>query len=100
VEESTVEHESISAVRERLEQAGVAHEEYEATALRGVRDEEWPAWYAGYLVEHGLGELLPGLENAEALAAMLAELDADYRREQPADGWPEFYAARLVAGWS
>jgi hypothetical protein len=94
-----MERESIAAVRERLEQAGAAHGEYEATELRGLRDEDWPAWYAGYLIEHGLGDLLPGLEGGEALAAMLAELDADYRREQPADGWPEFYAARLVAAW-
>lgn len=91
--------EAIAAVRMRLEDAASAHAAYEENELGGARDEVWPAWYASYLVERGLAQFLPGLEIVDALAGMLSELDADYRREQPADGWPEYYAARLVAAW-
>jgi hypothetical protein len=94
------EREKIALVSARLEDAGAAHAVYEESERGGVRDEEWPAWYAAYLMEHGLAELLPGVEDADTLAAMLTELDADYRREQPADGWPEYYAARLVGAWA
>jgi hypothetical protein len=94
-----MEAETTTAVRDLLQEAGAAHAVYERDELAGVRDEAWPAWYAAYLLDHGLVELLPGVEDADDLAAMLEELDADYRREQPADGWPEFYAARMAAAW-
>ena len=88
-----------AAVRTLLEEAEAAHGVYERDELEGVRDAAWPAWYARYLLDHDLGDLLPGAENADDLAAMLEELDAAYRAEQPADGWPEYYAARLIAAW-
>jgi len=30
-----------------------AHIRYETETLGGQRDEDWPAWYAGYLLDHG-----------------------------------------------
>ena len=93
------ETDSATAVRTLLEEAEAAHAVYETDELGGVRDEEWAAWYARYLLDHDLSDVLPGVESADDLAAMLEELDAAYRQEQPADGWPEFYAARLVAAW-
>lgn len=94
-----MEREVIAAVQSRLEQTEAAHGEYERNVLGGIRDEEWAEWYSGYLLEHGFDALLPGVEDADALAALLQEADADYQREQPADGWPEYYAHRLVAAW-
>jgi hypothetical protein len=42
-----------------LREAEAAHGEYERDQLGGVRDEEWPAWYAEFIVnalrERGAG---------------------------------------------
>lgn len=76
-----------------------AHGDYETTALSGVHDEGWPDWYATYLLAHGLPDLLPhaGKLSAAELGAILKQLDADYRREQPESEWPAYYAERLGA---
>jgi hypothetical protein len=41
-----------------LRQAGAAHGEYETRELGGRYDQNWPDWYARYLVEHGFAEFL------------------------------------------
>jgi hypothetical protein len=62
-----------NAVAALLREAEHAHGEYEVATLGGVRDEAWPVWYATYLLDHGLGDVLPGLGAAgeETLAARL-----------------------------
>jgi hypothetical protein len=81
-----------------LQETESAHGGYETNTLGGQRDDDWPAWYATYLLDHGLGALLPHLasDDVSQLAATLALLDEEYRRGQQARPWPEFYAARLV----
>jgi cobalamin biosynthesis Mg chelatase CobN len=81
-----------------LRETESAHGAYETTVLGGVRDEDWAAWYATYLLDHGLGELLPGLESsgAKSLATTLVQLNDDVQRLRPAEEWPEFYARRMV----
>jgi hypothetical protein len=82
-----------------LSETGAAHGEYEERALGGAYDENWPGWYADYLVQHGLGDLLGGNgATVERLGGLLKELDEAYRRARPAVGWPVYYAARLIAG--
>jgi cobalamin biosynthesis Mg chelatase CobN len=87
------------SVARLLRAAASAHAEYETTVLGGVRDEDWAGWYATYLLDHGLKDVLPtsGLHAVNRLAARLKQLDADYRREQPGEEWPEFYARHMVA---
>ena len=73
-----------------------AHSAYEAAELGGVYDQQWPAWYARYLVEHGIGALLDRSVTIEEVAALLAECDEAYKRENPVTSWPDFYARRLL----
>jgi len=84
-----------------LREAETAHGAYETSALGGVFDADWPAWYAAYLLDHGLGEHLPGAENLDvgSLAAMLARLAADYERGEQTSPWPDVYAQGIVAGF-
>jgi len=48
------------AVTALLKETEAAHGAYETNVLGGVFDEEWPAWYATYLLDHGLRDRLPG----------------------------------------
>jgi hypothetical protein len=88
------------AVAALLREAETAHIAYETNVLGGVFDEDWPAWYAAYGLDHGLGDHLPGGESLDvaSLTAMLARLAADYERAEEASPWPDVYARGIVAG--
>src|SRR5690349_11504971 len=85
------------AIARLLSQAGAAHGAYEERELNGVYDQNWPEWYAAYLVQHGLAGLLGAAISTGQLSQLLTEYDQEYRRERPGIGWPEFYARRLEA---
>ena len=87
------------AVAALLEETEAAHGAYESNVLGGVYDEAWPAWYAAYLVDHGLGHHLSRHESIDLdeLTALLARLAADYERGDKAIPWPDAYARRIVA---
>jgi hypothetical protein len=84
------------AVAALLSQAGSAHGVYEENELNGVYDQNGPDWYAAYLVEHGLDELLGASLSVERLSGLLKQYDQDYKRERPGVGWTQFYAEHLI----
>jgi hypothetical protein len=88
-----------SRVAELLRETEGAHGVYETTVLDGERDEDWPTWYASYLLDHGLAGLLPGAIDLDPdqLATRLARYAAAYERDRPEWPWPEVYAQALVA---
>ena len=89
------------AVAALLRETQTAHGVYETDVLGGVYDEAWPAWYAAYLLDHGLGDHLPGAERLDvtSLTAELARLAADYERGEQSSPWPDVYAHGIVARW-
>jgi hypothetical protein len=97
---STIETTAEQAIAALLREAETAHGAYETTVLGGVYDEAWPAWYAAYLLDHGLRDHLPGAARLDVsnLAAMLARLAADYDQGEQTSPWPDVYARGIVAG--
>jgi hypothetical protein len=89
------------AISALLRETKTAHGAYETDVLGGVLDEAWPTWYAVYLLDHGLGDHLPGTESLDVanLAALLARLAADYERGDKASPWPDVYARGIVEGF-
>ena len=89
------------AVASLLRETEAAHGAYETTVLGGVLDEAWPAWYAAYLLDHGLSDHLPRAEGLDVanLAAILSQLAADYGRGEQTSPWPDVYAHRIVTGF-
>jgi hypothetical protein len=79
-----------------LSETGAAHGAYEEGELNGVYDQNWPAWYAAYLVEHGLNDIVGAALAVEQLSQLLKQYDQDYQHEQPHESWPAYYACRLV----
>ena len=70
------------------------HEAFFATD--GV-DPNWPAWYAAYLLENGIGDLLAGAPvSAINLTRLLLEAETAHRKEAPEAPWEQFYASRLL----
>jgi hypothetical protein len=88
------------AVAALLKETETAHCAYETTVLDGTFDAEWPAWYAAYLLDHGLADHFSDSKSldVENLAAMLARLAADYDRGDKTSPWPDVYANAIVSG--
>jgi uridylate kinase len=86
------------AVAALLAEAQQAHGVYEATELNGVYDREWPRWYAGYAVDHGIGDLLGRDVDAERLADLLAASYAEFERIEPApaESWSDHLGRRIA----
>ena len=63
--------------------ASVAHHDYEQNRLGGVRDDQWPGWYAAYVLGR-LGDFASPSE----LAAWLEGVETEH-------GWPAAAAARV-----
>jgi len=85
-----------------LVQTAKAHDEYEVGELRGIRDEQWPAWYAAYLRENGLPQLLEGMPGQQSVLAglesILVDADTSYvsSKEAQTEKWPAYYARYLL----
>lgn len=89
----------IDAIGALLTEAEAAHGVYETTELQGVYDQEWPRWYATYVVEHGLAERLGHAVGADRLAAFLAGTFDEFRSVEPSptEPWATWTARRITA---
>ena len=86
-----------AALAALLRETGAAHGVYEERELNGVYDQDWPDWYAAYLIEHGLGTILDRPVTTEELSRLLKQSDEAYQQERPNVGWPDYYAQRIIA---
>ena len=91
-----MEEQTTQRVRALLAEAGNAHRDFEQSELKGVRDQDWPAWYARYLLAHGLHSLIGRDIGEDELANLLKACDLAYLRDQPQKSWQDYYAQRIV----
>lgn len=89
----------ISALEALLSETETAHGAYEAADLGGVYDQDWPAWYAAYAVDHGIGAVLGRDVTANDLAATLARAYAEFEQTSPkVEPWQAYVSRRIAAG--
>jgi hypothetical protein len=74
-----------------LRDAADAHHEFEEHALGGEHDEQWPGFYAAFV----LGRLGP-FTTPSRLAALLAEVEVEVEVE-PSDDWAPAAAKHVLA---
>jgi hypothetical protein len=88
-----------SAIAALLRETEAAHGAYQTEVLGGVFDADWAAWYAKYLIDHGLEDHLPRARSldAETLAAMLTRLAVDDERAETTSPWPDVYAQGIIS---
>jgi len=86
----------IAKIADLLSQAGSAHHHYEQTELKGVYDQNWAAWYADYVIEHGLNKLLPQSVTVAQLSQFLTESNRGYEQTGKRQTWADFTAADLI----
>jgi hypothetical protein len=87
-----------AALERLLRRAGAAHEVYERDELGGVYDEDWPAWYARWAVDHGFAAALGRDVPADELAAYFTRTWDEIRHAdpKPAEPWARIMARRIT----
>ena len=88
--------EIVSAVEALLSETEAAHGAYESAELGGVFDQDWPAWYAAYAVDHGLGDVIGRDVTANDLAALLTRAYADFEATDRTETWQAYVARRIA----
>ncbi len=97
--ESEAATDRVDAVTNLLTEAEAAHGTYEALDLGGVYDRDWPSWYAEYLIEHGLDDLVGHPTPLDRVGPFLATAYADFERLEPRPDkreWAGYLARRIV----
>lgn len=88
--------ERISEMRELLVRAKKAHYTYEKKVLKGKHDEDWPDWYADYLIGHGLDNIVGDKLEAEMLSRFLLQTALEKLSQPNRLTWAEFTARKFV----
>lgn len=86
----------VSQVANLLKQAGSAHHTYEQTVLKGVYDQDWPVWYANYVIENGLSDLFARPFTVDGLAARLTAATDLHSDHEAKESWADFVATQLL----
>ena len=85
----------VDEITQLLNQAGQAHGRYEQTELKGVYDQQWARWYAGYVVEQGISALLGHVATVDQVTAFFTASYDDFQRNKPAESWAAYTARRM-----
>src|SRR5262245_19949461 len=88
---------TVAQIARLLTEAGAAHHYYEQTSLQGVYDQEWPAWYADYILNHGLNYLLRRPVNKDTLSQFLRQSNEMRQKLSPEPNWVEYTAHDITA---
>jgi hypothetical protein len=79
-----------------LKKAQEAHHAYEKAELDGKYDEQWPAWYADFLLNNGLPALTGTTPDPDALAAFLERTSQQMKAEASQATWNDYTANKLL----
>lgn len=85
----------ITQIAALLNQAGQAHHEYEQTVLNGVYDEDWPNWYAQYVIDQGVLALVQQPLTAPELAAFLKDNYEVFKSAHSQASWANYAAQQI-----
>lgn len=90
-----MEAQTIQQIENLLRQAGAAHGVYEENELNGVYDQEWYMWYAAWILENGLNQLLGTAFQTTEFAQILVDLNEAHKQAVSGEDWAQFTARRL-----
>ena len=89
----------VEALEELLARTEAAHGAYEAAELNGVYDQQWPAWYARFAIDNGIGKLIGRDVELDELARFFAEGwdEMQGTNSTPTESWQAHMARRIAS---
>jgi hypothetical protein len=87
---------TVATLTDLLTQAGNAHHIFEQTVLKGVYDQDWPTWYANYVVQNGLEKLLNQPVSPGQISHFLRESYEGYKQKASAQNWADYTAKEML----
>lgn len=79
-----------------LTQARNADRAYKQTVRKGVYDEDWAAWYADYVIQQGLGNVLNQSVTREQVSQFLSEIYQGYQQENSTQTWADYTVEQMA----
>jgi hypothetical protein len=86
----------LKQITDLLERAKTEHGVYEQSVLKGAYDQEWDLWYAAWLIEHGVNDLLNADMTSPELADLLTSINNEHQRTNEPKSWAQYTAEQLV----
>jgi hypothetical protein len=84
-----------SAIALLLTQAGQAHHDYEQSVLKGVYDQDWADWYAEYVIQNGLSELLKQEITVQQVSQFFTQGYEAYKGKKTGESWADYTAREM-----
>ncbi len=85
----------VEEIEALLVQANEAHHKFQQTELSGANDQDWPRWYAGYLVEQGVSALFGHAVTIDQLTRFFIDNYAEFERSKSGESWSAFTARSM-----
>lgn len=83
-------------LKKLLREAALKHHTYEQNELNGKYDEMWADWYAEFLINNGIEELIDEKLNKNELKEILNEVTEKFKQSDYKQDWGDFVAQILL----
>ncbi|MBD1856005.1 MULTISPECIES: hypothetical protein [Leptolyngbya] len=84
-----------SAIALLLTQADQAHHDYEQSVLKGLYDQDWADWYAEYVIQNGLSELLEQEVTVQQVSQFFTQSYEAYKGKKSGESWADYTAKEM-----
>ncbi len=88
--------EGLAKLAELLRRTQAAHHDFEIVELEGKFDEQWPSWYAQFLIDNHISQLLGHEPAMDVLNAFLEHTSKEFQAGGGHGDWAAFTARRML----
>jgi hypothetical protein len=85
-----------TALADLLRRTQSAHHEHQVNDLGGKYNEDWPQWYAEFLINNGIADFLASNPDRAKLAGFLKQSYEAFETGGNSGGWANFIAGHLL----
>lgn len=85
-----------TALADLLRRTQSAHHEHQVNDLGGKRNEDWPQWYAQFLVDNGIADFVGRKPKQAELASLMKQSSETFEAAGSQGEWADFVAGELL----
>lgn len=88
---------SQTALADLLRRTKSAHHDHQVNDLGGKYNEDWPQWYAEFLIDNGIADFLASRPKQANLGAFLKQSYEIFEASGGQGDWSDYIASELLA---